>query len=149
MVMSEQISSKGVKVLAKKVKNPDDAAELIKKMDKMIMGKKNNVLIIAYEQGKIFKEFKTNKFTSAVSAFKISMTLMNFKIDIVKFIDMYSKMQTSCISLYYLKNNFRIIKEVCQEHANEFQYFPDKHFGYFKVKRKDCFWFIVKQRCNF
>ena len=57
MIMSKQISNKGVKELAKKIKNPDDAAELIKKMDKMIKGNKSSVLIIAYEQDKIFKEF--------------------------------------------------------------------------------------------
>ena len=120
--MSEQILSKRIKELAKKVDNPDDAAKLIKKMDEMIKSNKNNILMIAYQQGKIFKEFKTdNKFISIVIAFKISKTTIYFKIDIVKFIDMYPRMQTSCISLYYLKNNFRVIKEVWQEHASEFQ----------------------------
>ena len=121
-IISEPIESKGIKKLAKNVDNPDDAAELIKKMDPMIKSEKNNILLIAYHQGEIFKRFKTNnKFISAVSAFKISKTTINFKIDIVKFIDMYPKMQTSCISLHYLKNNFRVIKEVCQEHASAFQ----------------------------
>ena len=106
----------------KNVDNPDEAAKLIKDMDKMIKIKKNNILMIAYQQGKIFRRFKTdNKFISAVSAFKISKATINFKIDIVKFIDKYPKMQKSCISLYYLKNNFRVIKEVCQEHASKFQ----------------------------
>ena len=78
--------------------------------------------MIVYQQGEIFKKFKTNnKFISAVSAFKISKTAINFIADIVKFIVMYPKMQTSCIALYYLKNNFRAIKEVSQEHASEFQ----------------------------
>ena len=78
--------------------------------------------MIAYQHGKIFRRFKTdNKFISAVSAFTISETTINFKVDIVKFIDKYPKMKKSCISLYYLKNNFRVIKEVCQEHASEFQ----------------------------
>ena len=108
---------------------------------KMDSKRKLAILMIANEQGKIFKEFKTdNKFTNAVSAFKISKTTINYKIDSVKFIDMYPKMQTSCISLYYLKNDFRVIKEVCQEHTSEFQqYVFDKHFDYFKVKKKDCF----------
>ena len=120
--MSEKIESKGIKELAKNVDNPDDAAELIKKMDNMIKSKKSNILTIASQQGEIFRRFKTNnKFISAVGAFKISKTTINFKIDIVKFIDMYPKMQASCVSLYYLKNNFRVIKEVCQEHASEFQ----------------------------
>ena len=83
---------------------------------------KNNILLIAYQQGEIFKRFKTNhKFISAFSALKIIKTTINFKVDIVKVIDMYPKMQTSCIYLYYLKNNFRVIKEVCQEHTSQFQ----------------------------
>ena len=106
--MSKQIESKGIKEIAKNVDNPDDAAELIEKMGNMIKSKKNKILMIAYQQGEIFRRFKTNnKFISAVSAFKISKTTINFKIDIVKFVDMYPKMQTSSISLYYLKNNFR------------------------------------------
>ena len=120
--MSEPIESKGIKELAKNVDNSDDATKLIKKMNYMIKSKKNNILLIAYHQGEIFKRFKTNnKFISTFSAFKISKTTINFKIDIVKFIDIYPKMQTSLISLHYLKNNFRVIKEVCQEHASEFQ----------------------------
>ena len=47
-MMSEQILSKGIEELTKKVDNPNDAAELIKKMDKMIKSDKNSVLIIAY-----------------------------------------------------------------------------------------------------
>ena len=90
-------------------------------MDYMIKSKKNKILLIAYHEGEIFKTFKTdNKFISAVTAFKISKTTINSKIDIIKFIDMYPKMQRSCISLHHLNNNFRVIKEICQEHAIEF-----------------------------
>ena len=69
-VLSKQTESEGIEGLAKKlaenVKNPDDAAELIKKMDQMIGTKRNDVLMIAYQQGKIFKRFKTdNKFINA------------------------------------------------------------------------------------
>ena len=34
-------------------------------------------------------------------------------------------MEKSYISLHYLKSNFRIIKEVCQENAREFQFFNE------------------------
>ena len=68
--MSEPIESKVIKELAKNVDNPDDAAELIKKMDYMIKSKKNKILLIAYHQGEIFKRFKINdKFISVVTAF--------------------------------------------------------------------------------
>ena len=121
-IMSKQIESKGIEELAENVDNPDDAAALIMKMDNMIKSKKNNILMIDYQQDEIFRRFKTNsKLISTVSAFKISKITINFKIDIVEFIDMYPKMQASCISLYYLKNNFRVIKEVYQEHDSEFQ----------------------------
>ena len=120
--MSNQIKNKGVEELVKNVDNPDDDVELIKKIDKMIKGKKKNISMLGYQQSEIFRRFKTNsKFTSAVSAFKISKTTINFKIDIVNFIGKYPKMQTSCISLFYLRNYFRVIKEVCQENASEFQ----------------------------
>ena len=134
-IMSEKIESKSVEELAKNVDNPDDAAELIKKIIKIIKSKKNNILMLTYQQGEIFRRFETNnKFTSAVSEFKISKTTINFKINIVKSIDKYPKMRTRCISLLYLKNKFRVIKEVCQERASKFQYFLGK------------FWFTAKQR---
>ena len=127
-ITSEQTESKesAINVDVKKplgeVENPDEAAKLIKKMDKMIKINKNYILIIAYKQGKIFRKFKTdNKCISAASAFKISKATINFKVGIVEFIDKYPRMEKSCISLHYLKNNFRIIKEVCQENASEFQ----------------------------
>ena len=59
-ILSKQIESKAIEELAKNVDNRDDAAELIKKMDNMIKSKKNNILMIAYQQGEIFRRFKTN-----------------------------------------------------------------------------------------
>ena len=42
---------------------------------------------------------------------------------------MYLRMEKSGISRYYLKNNFKIIKEVCKENAFEYkQYFIEKCF---------------------
>ena len=43
-----------------------------------------------------------------------------FKIGIIKFIDDYPKIQKSTLSLHFLKNNFRVIKDVCKEYASEF-----------------------------
>ena len=44
-----------------------------------------------------------------------------FKISIVKFVNKYSRMKKSSLSLYFLKNNFKIIKEICHENASEFK----------------------------
>ena len=69
--MSEQIESGEVKDLSKKVDNPDDAVELIKKIEKIIKNKKNNILTLAYHPSIILRKFKTsNRFISAVSDYK-------------------------------------------------------------------------------
>ena len=119
--MSEKIESKGIEELSKNVNKPDEAIELIKKIEKATKKRNNNILMLAYHQGKIFRRFKEDKFRNAVSKFNIRKTTINFKIGIVKFVDCIPKMRTSCLSLFYIKNNFRIIKDVCEEHSSEFQ----------------------------
>ena len=118
----KEIKTKGLEQAIKNTSDYNDAIELVKKIDKLIKCSKNNILTLAYQQGKVFEKFKTNnKFASAVTEFEKSETTINFKIDIVNFIENYPRMKKSCISLFYLKNNFRIKKNVCQEHASEFQ----------------------------
>ena len=121
-VISEEVNSKGVEDLSRNVDSPDDAAELIERIERIMKSKKKNILTPAYHQGIIFKICKENsRFTSVVAKFKISKATINFKIGIVKFIDDYPKMQKSSISLHFFKNNFRVIKDVCKEHSSEFQ----------------------------
>ena len=72
--------------------------------------------MLARKRGEIIKKFKTdNNFISAIKKFNIS------KATIVEFINMYPRMEKSGISLHYLKNNFKIIKDVCKENASEFK----------------------------
>ena len=118
----EETETKGLQQSIKKTVDPNDAIKLVKKIDKMIKCSKNNILMLVYHQGKVFQKFKmNNKFFSAVTEFEKSETTINFKKDIVNFIEEFPRMKKSCISLFYLKNNFRIIKNVCQEHASEFR----------------------------
>ena len=117
----EEIDNKGLEETVKNTRDSNDAIELVKKTDKMIKCSKNNILMLAYQQGKIFQKFKMNKgFSSAVTGFGIGKTTINFKIDVVNFINQNPGMRKSSISLFYLKNNFRAIKNVYQEHASEF-----------------------------
>ena len=59
-----------IEKLSNDVKDPNEAAKLINRMDKKISIKKNSTLTIARKQGEIFKKFKTdNKFMSAVKKF--------------------------------------------------------------------------------
>ena len=120
---SEGLETNGdVAELANNVKDPNYAAKLVDRMDKMMIIDKNKTLKIARKQGKIFKKFKTdNKFMSAIKKFNISKATINLKIGIVEFISMYHRMEKSGISIDYLKNNVKIIKEVCKENASEFK----------------------------
>ena len=117
----EEIENKGLEQTVKNTSDPHNAIYLAKKIDKMIKCSNNNILMLAYQQGRIFQKFKMNKgFSSAVTDFGIIKTTLNFKIDVVNFINQYPGMRKSSISLISLKNNFRAKKNVCQEHAFKF-----------------------------
>ena len=121
-IMSEEVVTEAVEDLSRNVDSLDDAVKLVGKIERIIKSKKYSILILAYYQGLIFKKFKENiKFTGAVSNLKIGKATINFKIGIIKFLDNYPKMRKSSVSLHFLKNNFRVIKEVCREHSLEFQ----------------------------
>ena len=118
----EEIETKGLEESIKNTSNPKDAVELVKKIDKSIKRSKNNILMLACQQGKVFQKFlKNTKFVNAVVEFGISKTTINFKIGVVNFTNQHPEMRKSSISLFYLKNNFQTINNVYQEHASEFR----------------------------
>ena len=117
----EEIKTKGLEQTVKNTSGPNNATELVKKIDKMIKCSKNNIFMLAYQQGRVFQKFKMNKgFSSAVTEFDISKITINFKIDVVNSINQHPGMKKSSISLFYLKNNFQVTRNVCREHAIEF-----------------------------
>ena len=50
--MIEEVDSEGIENCS--VESPDDAAELIGKIERVIKSKKNNILVLAYHQSIIF-----------------------------------------------------------------------------------------------
>ena len=95
-------------------------AEVVTEMKKIIKSNKRTILWLAYQQGKIFEKFKTNnKFINMVNYFEISKSTMVFKISIVRFLNNYPKVKKSSLSLHFLRNNIKIVKEICQENASE------------------------------
>ena len=56
-----------------------------------------------------------------IKKFEISKSTMVFKISIVKFTNKYPRMKKSSLSFHFLKKNFKIMKEVCNENAKEFK----------------------------
>ena len=92
-IMSKEVDSEGIEDFSMNVDCPDDAARLVGRIERIMKSKKNNILILAYHQGLIFKNYKENdKFTGAVTNLKIGKATINFKIAIIKFLDDYPKM---------------------------------------------------------
>ena len=89
-------------------------------MDNMIKINKSDILPTSKVKYLESLKLIINLKISRVSTFKISRATINFKIGIMEFIDKDPRMEKSCIILYYLKNNFEIIKEVCQENASDY-----------------------------
>ena len=105
-IISEEVDCEGIEDLSRNGDSPDDAAKLVGRIEHTMKSKKNNILILTYHQGIIFKKFKENsKFTGAVVNLKIGKATINFTIGIIKFIDDYPKMRKSSVSLHFLKNN--------------------------------------------
>ena len=68
IIIKEEIENKGLEQLIRTTDNPNNATELVKKLNKLTKCSKNNILVLAYQQGKVFQEFKSNnKFVSAVT----------------------------------------------------------------------------------
>ena len=118
----EEIVNEDIEKTAKSVKSLEEAVEAVNNMEKIIKSKKCNILWLTYQRGQIFEKFKMNgNFIDMVKKFRISKSTILFKISIVKFVNKYSRMEESFFSLHFLKNNFKIIKEICHEDASEFK----------------------------
>ena len=105
----EEIEVEGLEQTLKTTSKPNGAIELVKKIDKTIKHSNNNILMLAYQQGRVFQKFEMNKaFCNAATEFGLSKTTMNFKIDVVNFINQHPGMRNSSISLFCLQNDIRI-----------------------------------------
>ena len=62
-----------------------------------------------------------DNFIDMVKKFGISKSTILLKISIVKFVNKYPRMKKSSLSFHFLKNNFKLIKEICHENASEFE----------------------------
>ena len=101
---NENISTEDLNARANRVKDNDEAMNIIKEYEDIIKTNKRNITFFAYQQGKVFRKFKENrKFKSLVERFKITKGTSIFKINIFKLIDKYPKMLTSSITLNFSK----------------------------------------------
>ena len=111
IVETEELNKK-----ADKAEKPEDVAAIIKQYEDIICTKNKNIMSIAYHQGKVFKRFKDKEnFTKLVNKFKVHESTMIFKINIFNLIDKHPKLMKSSVTLGFLKNCYKDIKQLCNE----------------------------------
>ena len=121
MVVNEVAESDGLNKQAEEVQKPEDAADLIKQYEGIILIKKKGIIDIAFYQGKVFKKFKEKeRFIALISQLGIHKTTIIFKINIFKLGEKTPKLLKSSIGLGFLKNYFKDIKEISTENPQEF-----------------------------
>ena len=107
---------------ADKVEKAEDAANIIKQYKEVLHVKRKGIIVVAFYQGKIFKCFKEKeKFQQMVRKLKIHKSTIVFKINVFKLIKKYPKLMKSSVTLTFLKNYFKDIKQICKGNSIEFE----------------------------
>ena len=122
IIINNAIEIDNLNELAEKVERPEDAANIIKQYEEILRTKRIGIIFVAYYQGKLFELFKEKeKFIQMVSQWKIDKSTIIFQISIFKLIQKLSKQMKSLVTLTFLKNQLKYIKEICEENSSEFE----------------------------
>ena len=112
---NEKFETEELNEKADTVEKCEDATSVNKEYEDIIRTKMKNIICIAYQQSKVFKRFRKKKFVSMVN--KSTMIL---QINIVKLIGKFPKLMELSLTLNFLKNYFKDIKEICNKNICEF-----------------------------
>ena len=122
MIIDEVAEFEDLNKEAKETKDPEKAAEIIKRYEDIIKTKKKGIINVAFHQGMVFKRFKEKeKFIKFVSELETHKTTIIFKINVFKLCKEYSKLLKSSIGLGFFKNDYKDIKAICKENEEDFQ----------------------------
>ena len=122
MIIDEVAEFEDLNKEAEETREPEKAAEVIKRYEDIIKMKKKGIISAAYHQGKIFKRFKEKeKFVKLVSELGIHKNTIIFKINVFKLCKKYPKLLKSSIGLGFFKNYHKDIKAICEENEKDFQ----------------------------
>ena len=77
----------------------EDAVKVIHKFEEVIKNKKSDIVWLAYHQGKIFQKFRSKErfVNGMVTKFKVSKSIIVFKIALRRLIDAYLKIKNSSL----------------------------------------------------
>ena len=109
--MGKGIINEDIAKTAKSVKSPEEMVEAINNMEKVIKSNKCNILLLAYLQDQILEN---SKWIMTLPILLKNLGIQNIHCKTYK----YLRMKKSPLSLHFLKNNFKIIKEICHENAS-------------------------------
>ena len=81
----------------------EDAVKTIQELEQIIQNKKNDIVCLAYYEGRIFHKFREKeRFVSdMVLKFNVSKSTIAFKIALKKLMDHFPKIKDSSLSLHY------------------------------------------------
>ena len=121
MVVNEVVESDELNKQAEEIQDPEEAVKVIQKYKNIIRTKKKGVIRIAFHQGKVFKKFKDKeKFITLVSRLGIHKTTIIFKRSVHKLCERHPTLLKSFIGLGFLQNNYKDIRGIRSENAQEF-----------------------------
>ena len=122
MIIDEVAEFEDLNKEAKETKDPEKAAEIIKRYEDIIKTKKKGIINVAYHQGQVFKRFKEKeKFAKLVSELGFHKTTIIFKINVFKLRKKYPNLLKSSIGLGFFKSCHKDIKAICEEYEKDFQ----------------------------
>ena len=81
------------------MESQEDAAKVIHEFEEIIKNKKSDIVWLAYHQGKIFQKFRSKErfVNGVVTKFKVSKSIIVFKITLRRLIDAYLKIKNSSL----------------------------------------------------
>ena len=96
------------------VDKSEDAADLIRKYEEILRTKRKGIISVAYHQGRVFSRFREKeKFVRLVADFGVRKGTIIFKIK-------YLRLGRSSVTLSFMKNYFKDIKQICKV-SSEFE----------------------------
>ena len=106
---------------AVRIEKPKDTAGIIREYEEILCAKKGhcNGCVLPKKIWKRFKEIE--KFQEMVGKSKNHKSTIIFKINVFNLIEKHLKLMRSSVTLTFLKNYLKDIREVCEDNLNNFK----------------------------